>query len=644
MFYARDVLIFIGFLAVLGLLSWRVWRRAETLSGLESVVLTTGFVLGSCSLLVWLCGLLVGVGMLSIGCFLAPCSVVLWWSRASRRTSSSAFWRKLPIVEKLLAFYLAAVFALTFVLSLAPPVGNDYDSLMYHLAAPAQYLRHGRIVPLAYDHHTFFPLATEMLFLLGLKLSGPVLAKLFHWLMLPLCCATILAVAERQGSRRAGWLGAALFASLPLVQVEAITAYIDLSLVAFTLLSVLCFLRWMNERDNRWLLFCGVFCGVCLGTKYFGLIPFGWLFVAALFVIFRQRKEFKKPFVALSTFVVVALVVGGGWYARNALWTGNPVYPFAYGIFGGRGWTKPLADEYTRSVSAFGFDKSPTDLAWLPWRLSMTPLNVAVNLQNQPVGQPFWPLNPAPLDSSTHTGLFEVNGLLANSFLGPALLAFGAPLLFARRKPRWISFVGWSILFFGLIWTFSSQTIRYALPLFALICWPCGWAIELYTKRSALLKWTTCGFFVAWILWSPAVVAWQSRTVWPVIMGQQTSDDYLTRRAPGYAAMKCINQKTPPNARIAVYGEPRCFYLERDYFWADAANNTLIDYSTIHNARDWISALRKLGATHVLINLVPGENAGYGVVPPQLTEAQTQGLVRELFHTRSYLVLEIVAK
>ena len=667
MFYVRDVLLFAVVLAVLGFVSWRVWRRAPALSGTESVVLTTGFVLAACSLLVWLSGWFIGVGTASVLCFLFPCALVLWWNRAAKRTSSGAFWKTFSLVEKLLALYLAAVFVLTFVLSLAPPVGNDYDSLMYHLAAPAQYLRHGKIVALPYDHHTFFPLATEMLFLLGLKLSGPVLAKLFHWLMLPLCCATILAVAERNGSRRAGMLGAALFASLPLVQVEAMTAYIDLALVAFTLLSVLCFLRWMEGDESRWLLACGVFCGACLGTKYFGVIPFAWLFIAAFFVMLKRRASQDKEspnastsnaalagrigrgksrssFQSLGAFVVVALLFGGGWYARNAAWTGNPVFPFAYGVFGGRGWTQPLAEEYTRSVSAFGFGKSPIDLAWLPWRLSMTPLNVGVDAQKQPAGQPFWPLKPDAISSTRNTGLFEVNGLLANSFLGPALLAFGAPLLFARGKPRWIRFAGWSVLFFALVWALSSQTIRYALPLFALICWPCGWGIEMYARRSAFLKWTACGFFVVWLAWSPAVVAWQSRAAWPVVSGQQTPDDYLRRRAPGFVAMQEINGKTPPHARIAVYGEPRCFYLERDYFWADAANNTLIDYAAIHSARDWTNALQKLGATHVLVNLAPGENAGYGAVPTYLQEAKTQGLVREIFRTRFYSVLEITAK
>jgi hypothetical protein len=650
MFYARDIFFFALILGFLATLSQRVWRRSEALSGLESTVYTTGFMLGSTGFLVWLSGSLVGVGTASIACFFVPCLVVAWWSRKSRRTAKSrGIWRSFSPEEKLLACYLAFVFATTFALTLAPPVGLDYDSLMYHLAAPAQYLRHGRITALPYDHHTFFPLNTEMLFLLGLKLSGPVLAKLFHWLMLPLCCLTLIGVAERHWSQRAGLLGAALFASLPLVQTEATTAYIDLALVAFTLLAFSSLLRWMHDNDGsrsesgrkgdgRWLLQCGVWCGFCLGTKYFGLIPLFWMVVAVVAVMGKRRAWQMKPLLSL---IGVALLVGGGWYARNFWWTGNPVFPFAYGIFGGRGWTAPMAADYTASVSAFGFGHSPIDLVWLPWRLSMSPLNVGVNAQGLTFGQPFWPLLGAPVDNG-HTGLFEVRGLILNSFLGPALLAFGAPVLLARRKPFALRFIGWSLLFFALVWAFSSQTIRYALPIFALLCWPCGWGLEFYASRSPVLKGVSRLFLVAWLLWTPVLTVWQNRAVLTVVAGIQTPIEYSMRFAPGFKAMQEASQKTPPNSRFAVYAEPRTFYLDRDYFWADAVNNTLIDYNAIHNARDWINALRAQRATHIFINLHPELNAGYGVVPPQLPEALAQGLVREVFRTRRYLVLEIV--
>ncbi len=148
---------------------------------------------------------------------------------------------------------------------------------MYHLAAPAQYLRHGKIVELPYDHHTYFPFTMEMLFLWGMAMKGPVLAKLFHWLMLPLSCGALIAIGKRHFSRRVGLFAAALFASIPLVQAEASTAYIDLGLTAFTLLAYLCFLNWKTTGEKSWLLWCGAFCGFCLGTKYLGALTFGWL-------------------------------------------------------------------------------------------------------------------------------------------------------------------------------------------------------------------------------------------------------------------------------------------------------------------------------------------------------------------------------
>jgi hypothetical protein len=343
-------------------------------------------------------------------------------------------------VNLLLVVYLSVVFLVTFALTLAPPNGADYDSLTYHLAAPAQYLRAGGIVELPYDHHTYFPFTMEMLFLLGLALQGPVLAKLFHWLMLPLCCFALIALGRRHLTTRAGLFGAALFASIPLVQSEATTAYVDLGFTAFVLLAFLCFANWLSSHESEesssvtnggwWLAWSGVFCGFAIGTKYLGFLTFGWLGLWALGTMLRRRNFQFKP---LLLFAVYAIVLGGGWYVRNWLWTGNPVYPFAYEIFGGRGWTAQMAADYTRDQAAYGFGRSPSDWLWLPWRFAMAPLNIGV-LNGQPVGLPLWPFLNVPPNNSMG-GKFEVNALLLTSIVGPPLLAFGAPLLFAKRKP-----------------------------------------------------------------------------------------------------------------------------------------------------------------------------------------------------------------
>ncbi|HEY0074258.1 MAG TPA: phospholipid carrier-dependent glycosyltransferase, partial [Abditibacteriaceae bacterium] len=372
-------------------------------------------------------------------------------------------------LDRLLLLYLAVVFLLTFLLTLVPPNATDWDSLMYHLAAPAQYLRAGKIIQLPYDHHTYFPFTMEMLFLWGMAIKGPVLAKLFHWLMLPLCCGALIAIGKRHFSLRAGLFAAALFASIPLVQAEASTAYIDLGLAAFTLLAYLCFLNWKTTKENSWLLWCGAFCGFCLGTKYLGVLTFGWLGLWALIVMVKgalptcpegtrlpeegENASSGRGWVGakpLATFVAVALLFGGGWYARNWVQTGNPVYPFAYSLFGGTNWNQQMADQYETDQKAYGFGRTPLDLIMLPWRASIAPFNTSVQQVNSSpsgengvvvprfAGLPWWPFvnlqAPQP-----QNGLFDAPGMVVSlplrTMLGPAFLAFGLPLLFVRRKP-----------------------------------------------------------------------------------------------------------------------------------------------------------------------------------------------------------------
>ncbi|HVF11241.1 MAG TPA: glycosyltransferase family 39 protein, partial [Abditibacteriaceae bacterium] len=525
MHYLSAVATFLILLPALAVLGW--WCADDKRTKLENTLLPGATFLGMGALLQWLCGLTIGLRfevwplLFLLFLFVIPPRAKLADRRRHVAEHARAWLgvlRSLRGVERVLVFYLFVVWALTFVLTLAPPNGLDYDSLMYHLAAPAQYLRAGRISDLAYDHHTYFPFTMEMLYLLGLKLQGPVLAKLFHWLMLPLSCLALIAMAERHLSRRAGLFAAALLASLPVVQAEASTAYIDLGLTAFVLLAFLCFANWLATREDQWLMWSGVFCGFCLGTKYLGALTFGWLFLWAVGSMMTTRRLAIKP---LTIFVVVALALGGGWYARNWHATGNPVFPFAYEIFGGRGWNLAMAQAYTADQAKFGFGRSFTDVLWLPWRLAMTPLNF---------GRPFWPLSNVPVNNGT-LGVFEVPvaDVLIQTVIGPALLACGAPLVLMRRKPPIIGFVLWSFVFCFAFWAVTGQYLRYLLPPFALLCLACGWGLEKYLARSALLKWTAALALTAWLVFTPALTLWNARGNLPVIMGRQTPDAYLSR-------------------------------------------------------------------------------------------------------------------
>jgi len=651
MHYLSDAALFGLFL--LGLSLWSLLIAAM---GLKSSYLEGRLVFGSSllamwALVYWVSGQLIGVRVAGTPWLILLVLGLLHLSDQRKRervvsdVKSFSMWVvTMRGLERALLCYLLFIFALTFILTLAPPTGADYDSLTYHLAAPRQYLRHGRIVELPYDHHTYFPFTMEMLYLIGLSLRGPVLAKLFHWLMLPLACAALIALGRRHLSLRAGLCGAALFASLPVVQAEASTAYIDLGLTAFSLIAFLCFANWLSTRDGWWLVWSGVFAGFCMGTKYLGVLTFGWLLLWAVGSMVSSRKFQVKPLLA---FALWAVLLGGGWYERNWYWTGNPVFPFAYEIFDGRGWTRAMAQAYTADQLHYGFGRTVADWLWLPWRMAMTPLNAL--LYDPTAGwlilpQPFWPLSGVPIrDLTVQSGLFETRGNLLQTIIGPTLLAFGAPLVFIRRKPQLIGFLLWSCAFFSLFWVLTGQYLRYLIPPFALLCLACGWGVCHYLARGAVLKWTTAVALVAWFILTPTLTLWNARRSFAVIVGRETPAAYLSRSFSGYDAMSRASAETPQHARFAVYGEPRTFYLERDYFWADDPHNNLIDYSQVKTGADLVRELRRLGATHVLWNTDPN-NGGFGGPPlAQMNDALAKNLLILLFEAKGYRVYRLAA-
>lgn len=646
MFYLADATLFALF--VLALLSLGLGALAPTRSLLEMLALPALATLGALGFTIWIVG---SLGVFS-GVLWAAIFIVGWlvWMIARRRLVAENARRILPTLraltatEKLLAFYLLAVWGLVFVLSLAPPNGADYDSLVYHLAVPAQYSHAGRIIQLPFDHHSYFPFTMEMLYGVALELRGPVFAKLFHWLMLPLGALILAAMGQRAGSRVGGLLAACLFTSLPMTLVEASTAYVDLGFAAFVVAAVLCFAGAPTPNHLHNLAWSGAFCGFCLGTKYFGWLILGFLGVWLCVETLKTKPDNGARGIVL--FAVCALIIGGAWYARNWIWVGNPVYPFAFGLFGGRGWTAEMARLYDESQAIYGFGRSPADLIFLPFRLAMTPLNVS-NFQtpgSPPFlsGQPFWPLIPGPTELPK-TGMFDVLGLFFSTFPGPAIFAFGLPALLARNKPRPILLAASLFIFLWIFWALTSQQVRYLFPALALLSVVGGWGIAQYAPKLTLARWIGGAGLAAWLLFAPLFVALQSRSSWKVIGGAQTPENYLTRTFSGYSAMEYINENAPADARVAVYGEPRDFYLKRSYFWADDAHNELIDYPKVSTGAQLAAALKAQGATYVLANFEAARNGGAFGPPQSLFDEMIRSGAAELMsdNGRGYRVYRL---
>jgi hypothetical protein len=646
--YLPDAALFLLLAVSLIVAGWCLWSPSR--STFEASFVPAAALLGLWGVLVW------GVGnwrLVPSFWVVLPWPLLIGlivWKRANLVAHSKralAGLQALKWDEGAWVFYLLLLFALTFCLTLAPPSGNDYDSLTYHLAVPAQYLRAGKVIELPFDHHSYFPFTLEMLYTLGLAVRGAVFAKLFHWLMLPIGALALVAIGRRAHSTRAGLVAAALYSSMPMVLQEASTAYIDLGFAAFAFLAILCFVGYPSRSRGENLWWSGAFCGFCLGTKYFGWLFFGFLGLWLLSELIRGTKNDAAPKLSwrhLAVFALPALLLGVPWYIRNVMWVGNPVFPFAYSVFGGAGWTSSMAVKYDESQAIYGFGKSLADLVLLPWRLAMTPLNAGV-FDSGVKGQPLWPLLPGPV-AGEQLGIFEVPGLFINVFPGPVLFALGIPALFMKGKPREIGLCAFFFGFLWLFWALTSQQIRYLLPGLGLLALVAGWgAVEMAPRlRMARVVGGVC--LVLWLGFAPAITLWRARDTFPVLTGAMSSEQYLRRSFSGYDAMSYANASTPKEAKFAVYGEPRCFYLDRAYFWADEGHNTLVNYAQLKDGAALAKALSSLGATHVLWNVEPGRNGGgFGPPQPLMDEAIAAGKLELLYdETRGgYRVYRIAA-
>ncbi len=630
-------------LLLAAMILWGLAVGAGELSPLEALLLPPLGLLAAWAFAMWLTGLLLAFnGVVALATLLALMLAGAWRARRCARPLQrlrerlrglGSGLRSLDQGEKAAAIFVGLACALSLAQLPAPPSGGDYDSLVYHLAVPWRYVRAGRVLELPYDHHSYFPFAFEMLFAaplswFGLGLtsaapaSGAVAAKILHWAMLPASALLLVAFGSRVlKNRRAGWLSALVWCSVPLVVSEAATAYIDLGLCAWVLAAFHCAARALesrpepeSQRDKKaWILWSGTFAGAAVGCKYLGAL-YAALVCAWLLLALLKLRPGPSVWKAGAGALGLMLVLGGGFYARNIAWTGSPVFPFAYGIFGGRGWTSEMAAAYARDQNAFGFGRSPGDLIWLPWRLTMTPFNAAARPAGQPgapltVGLPAWPFSDAPALDSVHTGLFEAVGAFSTTLLGPLLLALGAPAVLMKRKPpalrAWMLAVGALWIF----WALTGQYARYLLPALALWCAACGWCAARLLERAGLRLLLPL-VLSAWCLCSLGLSAVNGVGSWDVVLGRRPPAQWLASSFSGWKSMSWINLNVPEDEGVAVWGEPRCLYLDRKYLWADDPHNNLLDYPKL---RDWPSlkaALKALGASWILWNTQAGRNGG----------------------------------
>lgn len=226
-----------------------------------------------------------------------------------------------------------------------PEEGNGYDVLEYHLGVPREYFEAGRIAYLPHSIYSNFPFNVEMLYLLTMVLrGGPIeavfTAQLLNVLLGGLAVAAIW-LAGREFGGAAGLVAGVAAGSCPFIPYLCGVAYVENGMILFAALALAAAVRLTRTSGDarlRWALVGGLLAGLACGCKYTAVpMVFAPLSCAALMALWWSRGEGKKPsraagLHALAMFFVGYAVTFGPWLAKNAAWTGNPVFPLARAV------------------------------------------------------------------------------------------------------------------------------------------------------------------------------------------------------------------------------------------------------------------------------------------------------------------------
>ena len=516
---------------------------------------------------------------------------VLGWIRAGHLSHRTPDFKKaLSFWDKVATTVLIICLLFGFLLVLTPAVGKD--ALIYHLAAPKLFLKHHGLYFVPGNIFSHYPLGGEMLYVVGLALRGEVLAKGIHFIMgLSILLGMWQFMRHQISAARFIPLALLIFYTIPSVFVTSHRAYNDLTVSFYTFLAVYAFVNWFSRRQTIWLILCGVLSGLAMSTKYTALfLPFlGCLGI--LWACRHQKLSAQSALRLLLAYLACTFIVGSPFYIKNWLMTGNPFYPFMYGIFGGKGLEAEQARLYDLFVRSLGTGRGFLDYLLLPW-------NVSVNAQ---MASP------------------QFDGILGPVFILILPFAFGMRKIAVEAK----IVLAYCFLAF-MFWASSAQQIRYLIPIFPFLAMMTAYVLSYYRSR-----WGAFAVLTVFIAGSLAFNGYHMvkdfvkiRPV-DVVTGQEDRDTFLSRMLPSYAMLQHVNTQLPEDSNVFLIYMKNLGYLCDRPFYCDSMFESytiqqILARSESHT--DIYDSLRERGFTHILydVNYVSGHMSTFSDVEKKI--------------------------
>lgn len=423
------------------------------------------------------------------------------------------------------------------------------DALLYHLAVPKLWLRSGSINEIPWHEWSYFPLILSNSYSALLYLGLEQFAAFYHFSYAFLAAALLsLFVYEQFSSARLSLLSFVFLLSIPLSMKLAAQPMADFGAALFFGLGALLLLRYLETERRILLLLGSLSLGLCLCTKYSAILAI--LILAALLVGYSvvQGRGGRRIATDSATVFLLALLLFAPWLIKNALWTGNPVYPFLGSIFGGNEGLPFFSGLSPLEHRLHGYGESFLEFLLIPFRTLFFGRDA---------------------DPRYFAGVFS-----------PFLLLSLFVLARGERKHRLLCGL---LGFLVLLYWYSSLFLFYALVRYQLIILiPLvllsvagldSLGKRLSEKgRGILLTLTLLGLSAhsAWYFHTHA----EAQGVMEYLGSEQSAEEYLNSRLSEYETIRYVNTELPRDSRVyLMFTGNRFYYYEPEvqgaYFSAE---------------------------------------------------------------------------
>jgi len=443
--------------------------------------------------------------------------------------------------------------------------GFGYDVLEYHLEMPKEYWRQGAIAYAPHNVYASFPAAIEMHYLLAMivlnnDLDTAAVANFIHALFGVLTVFAAWCIA-RDWSAQSGLIAALAVGTANWLWYLSGLAYVELGMLFYALTATGLLLRFPQLKHPRTaLIVAGLLCGFACGCKYPAVLLVAVPLAAACVLLDRGAVAQRTQSACL--FTLAAGVAFSPWMVKNAVATGNPVFPLADSLFHARpaGWDDASAARWERGHEPAPDQRPPAA------KLKATWVHIVAD----------------------HYQRF-----------GPILLFLGLLGLAGRSRDANDRVLLGLLVFQWLAWsTLTHLYARFAIVLLvplALLAGRCA----LSAGRARLA--TIGTLLTAGVLWNLYFAYPLMRDECP--LGWPASALY-EGRLPEFEYIGVVNRTLPDDARLLMLGDARAFYINRrvDYHVVFNRNPFAAAVRAARRPEDIIAWLHDRGYTHVLVH------------------------------------------